>query len=200
MKPALHAVIAILALSGVAHADPASAAMRDHYNRGSTLFDLGRFGEAAREFEAAYEAKNDPALLYNIGQAYRADHDYAKALVAYRAFLRKSDDQSRRPEVETRIEELQQLVNEQNAKGRSPAPASAPDAPPESASVAPRQTPGLELRSGAPAKTREPMYKKWWVWTIVGVAAAGAATGVALALTIPKDAAIPSGATVVAFH
>ena len=30
-----------------------------------------RFAEAAEEYEAAYQAKDDPALLFNLGQAYR---------------------------------------------------------------------------------------------------------------------------------
>ena len=82
------AMSAALLFSGVAHADAVTTA-KEHYTRGSTLFDLGRFEEAAKEFEAAYEAKNDPALLFNIGQSFRSAGLYAKALVAYRAFLRK---------------------------------------------------------------------------------------------------------------
>src|SRR5947209_6904018 len=94
---------AILLSCAIASADDATGVAREHYKRGSSLFDLGRFGDAAKEFEAAYEAKNDPALLYNLGQAYRADGQYNKALVAYKAFLRKSDDTSRRSDVEARI-------------------------------------------------------------------------------------------------
>ncbi len=186
--------------AGTAAADDTTAAARDHYNRGSTLFDLGRFGEAAREFEAAYEAKNDPALLYNLGQAYRADGQYQKALVSYRAFLRKSDNPSRRPEVEARIAELQQLIEQQKAASSKPptdtippngvkeAPRATTTAPPALVATAPEQPP------------RTPVYKRWWLWTAVGVVVAGAATGIAVALTTPKDASIPPGATPVMFH
>lgn len=35
----------------------------------------------------------------------------------------------------------------------------------------------------APARADTPVYKRWWLWTIVGVVVAGAATGTAIALT-----------------
>ena len=192
----------LLLLSSIASADDATSAARDHYKRGSSLFDLGRFGEAAHEFEAAYEAKNDPALLYNLGQAYRADGQYAKALVAYKAFLRKSNDASRRPDVEARITELQQLLEQQKSASSKPPTGTIP---PEdvkkatTASPAPAPAPALVVAT-PPERHETPVYKRWWLWTIVGVAAAGAATGIAVALTTPKDASIPSGATAVTFH
>jgi tetratricopeptide (TPR) repeat protein len=207
------AVAASLLVVGAstARADEASSA-RDHYNRGSTLFDLGRFGEAAREFEAAYEAKNDPALLYNLGQAYRADGNVSKALVAYRAFLRKSPDigKARRAEVEARIAELQHLVDEQKSVGTRPPTGTLPPggsnepggtttgmpAPPAERPV----SPALVATPTAPAPKAEPLYKKWWLWTAVGVVVAGAAVGTAVAVTTPKDANLPSGATAVSFH
>jgi tetratricopeptide (TPR) repeat protein len=213
MSTVLRVMVVVAALASVARAQEPVVSARDHYNRGSTLFDLGRFGEAAREFEAAYESKNDPALLYNIGQAYRADGNYAKALVAYKAFLRKSDDKSRRGDVEARIAELQQLIEDQKRASSRPPTGTLPPTdktsptvtpPPHGAEAEPASTvnPPAALVGAPPAAQQEkqPAYKKWWLWTIVGVAAAGAATGIAVALTTPKDAAIPSGATPVSFH
>ncbi len=43
----------------------------------------------------------------------------------------------------------------------------------------------------APAKST-PVYKKWWLWTIVGVAVAGAGAGIGAAYAMPKDAAVPA--------
>jgi len=192
----------VLLLScSIASGDDATSAARDHYKRGSSLFDLGRFGEAAREFEAAYEAKNDPALLYNLGQAYRADGQYSKALVAYKAFLRKSDDASRRPDVEARITELQQLVEQQKSASSKPPTGTIP--PKEVKEATPKSPPATSpalVVTASPERHETPVYKRWWLWTIVGVAAAGAATGIAVALTTPKDASIPNGATAVTFH
>src|SRR5205085_1205757 len=58
--------LALIVVCTVARADDPRAA-RQHFAAGSSLFDLGRFREAAAEYEEAYRAKNDPALLFNIG-------------------------------------------------------------------------------------------------------------------------------------
>lgn len=44
---------------------------REHYRRGTNAFNLGHYLEAVKEYEAAYQLKEDPALLFNIAQAYR---------------------------------------------------------------------------------------------------------------------------------
>ena len=43
----------------------------EHYTRGSSFYDLGKYSEAITEFEMAYQIKQDPALIYNIAQAKR---------------------------------------------------------------------------------------------------------------------------------
>jgi hypothetical protein len=39
----------------------------------------------------------------------------------------------------------------------------------------------------APRSERTPVYKRWWLWTVVGVVVAGAAVGTALALTMKTE-------------
>src|SRR4051794_4529493 len=63
-------------------------AARAHFEQGITLYDLQRYAEAVKEFEAAYEAKRDPVFLYNIGQAHRMAGEPQKAIGAYRSYLR----------------------------------------------------------------------------------------------------------------
>ena len=115
----------LLTTTGTAHAqgpaaapaaatnDPEVEAARQHFKKGNRLFDLQRYTEAAKEYEAAYEAKDDPALLFNIGQAYRLAADYPKAIGAYKSFLRRNPAAKNRAELETRIADLQRLVAEQ---------------------------------------------------------------------------------------
>ena len=127
---------------------------RKHYRRASTLYDLRRYREAAKEYEAAYEAKDDPSLLFNIGQSYRLANEAADALASYRAYLRRMPTAPNCIEVEVFIEELQKTVDQQKkaqeAKpaetqpvvpaigGKEPAPraepvaAPAPETPPSS--------------------------------------------------------------------
>jgi tetratricopeptide (TPR) repeat protein len=86
---------------------------RNHFKRASRLFDLQRYDEAAREYEAAYERKDDPALLFNIGQAYRLAGDNVKAIGAYKSYLRRSSNPRNAAQIEQRIADLQKLVDEQ---------------------------------------------------------------------------------------
>src|SRR5262245_49390539 len=74
----------------VARADETTelSSAREHYRMAAKLYDLGRYLEAAKEYEAAYLAKEDTAFLFNMAQAYRLGGDYANALRAYRAFRR----------------------------------------------------------------------------------------------------------------
>lgn len=110
-----------------ARADDVNLA-REKYRHATKLFDLGRYGEAAKEFEAAYEAKDDPALLYNIAQAYRLAGENADAVRSYRSFLRRSAhantsaDRKRVADVEARIAELEKLM-EQQRKSKEDGPA-----------------------------------------------------------------------------
>src|SRR5438067_13072963 len=111
-------VIAMLVCCAAAADETTSA--REHYNRGTTLYNLSRFGEAAREYEAAYESKQDPALLFNIAQAHRLDGNSTKALLAFKAYLRSVPDTPYRAEVESRIVELQHHIQEDAAKTTKP--------------------------------------------------------------------------------
>jgi tetratricopeptide (TPR) repeat protein len=95
-------------------------AARGHFRKGKTYFDLQRYRDAAREYEAAYEAKNDPALLYNIAQSYRLAGEHSSALGAYKAFLRNMPGAPNRAEVEKRIADLQALVDEERRNREAP--------------------------------------------------------------------------------
>ncbi len=57
----MRAVLLIVLLSSAAASAEPTAKQR--FERGTTLYDLGKFNEAAHEYEAAFELKNDPALL-----------------------------------------------------------------------------------------------------------------------------------------
>jgi tetratricopeptide (TPR) repeat protein len=120
-------VIAFMAATATAQEsapDPSGgndvAAARQHFTKGNRLFDLQKYGEAAKEYESAYEAKDDPALLFNIGQAYRLAGDYQRAIGAYKAYLRRSPKPRNRQELEARLVDLQKLVAEQRRTHEAP--------------------------------------------------------------------------------
>jgi tetratricopeptide (TPR) repeat protein len=152
----------LMAVSSMASADDAGQA-RGHFVRGKTLYDVGRFAEAAKEFEAAYEAKNDPAILFNLAQSYRFAHDYEKAIVTYRAFLRNAPDDHNRAQVEKSIADLQERLNrEQPARP----PQRRETAPPAAVTPPPTVTPAI-----TPATTQAPPPRAKRSWVLVGVGA-----------------------------
>jgi len=180
-----------------ARADTPNTA-RAHFEKGSTAYDLGQFREAAREYEIAYRLKSDPALLYNIGQAYRFAGDAAEALRAYKAYLRRSPEAPNRREVDAQIAKLQRLVDEQRTSSTSPPHGVAtPDRP-----LVLEPGPAVVVQPVVVARPapKTPVYKKWWLWTIVGVVVAGAVVGGAVAATTPSNAPSPPNTFGVVFH
>lgn len=113
------AFVVLFAFPHVARADDVKAA-REHFERGTRLYDLGQYAGAAKEYEAAYEAKDDPALLFNCGQAYRGARNPEKAIVFFKSFLRKMPDAPNRAEVEARIAELQRVIEMQRHSNSQP--------------------------------------------------------------------------------
>ena len=102
-----------------------SAAAKEHYKKGTKLYDLGKYDEAITEFEGAYELKDEPVLLYNIAQAYRLANKYAEALRFYRSYLRKftaanKKDPPNKVEVETKIADMENLIAQQNRISTGP--------------------------------------------------------------------------------
>ena len=137
---------------------------REHYKRGTTLYDLNRFEEAVKEFEAAYEIKDDPVLLYNIAQSYRLANKYPEALRFYRNYLRRSPKAPNKIEVEQKIADMEKLITEQNrvataAPDTMIAPGTRPpqSAAPTTAPVTPPTTGGTQVASATQPERRTPV-------------------------------------------
>jgi tetratricopeptide (TPR) repeat protein len=192
VRTLLFAIIAFFALArGVPHADEPSASRRAFVS-GMKHFDLGEFKEALSDFKDGYRAKEDPVFLFNIAQCYRAMSEQRDALRYYRLYLSRSPDAPNRNEVEHRIVDLETAI----AAGKTGTTTEAPvpstekkQAAPASSAANPAQAAiahGEEpmLHATAPRnKPPQPVYKKWWLWTLVGVAAAGAAVGIGVGVT-----------------
>jgi tetratricopeptide (TPR) repeat protein len=84
----------------------AVAAARQHTRQGTSFYNLDRFAEALAEYQAAYLAAPDPALLFNIAQCQRRLGRRTEALDYYRKYLRNSPGAPNRAEVERHIREL----------------------------------------------------------------------------------------------
>ena len=86
------------------------AAAKEHYNRGTSFYDLGKYEEAIKEFEAAYQLKNDPAFLYNLAQSYRQAGNHERAVHFYKTYLRYVPNAKNRADIEDKIKTEEQLV------------------------------------------------------------------------------------------
>jgi hypothetical protein len=79
------------------------AAARVRFDRGSKLYEAGRFLDAAREFEAGYESAPRPLFLLNIGHSYRRAQQLRKAKTAYEKLLQTDPTTPQRSMVEDLI-------------------------------------------------------------------------------------------------
>ncbi len=142
--------VVLAALAALAAA-PARAedktASRDHWERGTKFYDLGKYDDAIREFEAAYEAKSDPAFLYNLAQSHRLAGHNGDALRFYRTYLRYAPKAPNRADIEERIKELEKIAAEH------PVPEPVPTAPPPPVPVETTLPPA----GGAPAVSAPPI-------------------------------------------
>src|SRR4051812_2083742 len=109
---------------GSARAENAASA-REHYQRGTKFYDIGRYDEAIHEFEAAYEAKSDPAFIYNLAQAHRLAGHNQEALQLYRNYLRYVPSPPNRSDIVERIRVLEKAVAERPPSTPTPAPGEA---------------------------------------------------------------------------
>ncbi len=81
-------------------------AARDHYKKAAQAFAGGVYDRAAEEYTLAYQASDDPLLLYNIGVSLRLGHHRLEALRAYRMYLKRLPGADNRAECEAAIAEL----------------------------------------------------------------------------------------------
>lgn len=185
--PILLAVLLVFTTNALA-AEPPSEEAKAHIRKATAAYNLGKYAEAAQEYETAYVQTLDANMLFNIGQSYRMAGDREKALTAYRSFIRSAPESEQRSLAEAKIRELQQQrgsgtptppvpavpLDQQTDPGRSNAgSASRPENVLVSAPVP---------ASPEPASA-SPFYKHWLFWTAVGAAVAG---GVVLAIVLSR--------------
>jgi tetratricopeptide (TPR) repeat protein len=144
-------VIVLIAAPSVllAQTDAQKKQAKEHYEKATRLYDVGKYGEAIAEYESAYLLVEDPALLFNIGQAYRLWDKPEEAIRTYHNYLRRRPDAPNRTDVERKITDLERLLEEQRR--------AAPVAPPPTTPVAPpAETPPPVAATPAPAVPPSP--------------------------------------------
>jgi hypothetical protein len=123
--------------AGTAHAQDERSPIevaRAHMEQGQAYYLQGRFGEAATEFEAAYEAQPFSAFLYNAGVAYENAGQPGRALDYFRLYLERDPNASDAAAVEQRISGLRETMEARRA-AREAAEAAAAEGAPEETST-----------------------------------------------------------------
>lgn len=104
--------------------------MRQHYEKATRAYDIEKYGEAVDEYQKAYEIGGDPAMLYNIAQAYRLNKQLPDALHFYRRYLQRSPNARNREDVERKINDLEQSIEAKRKADEAAAAAARLRAPP----------------------------------------------------------------------
>jgi tetratricopeptide (TPR) repeat protein len=168
------------------------------FQAGKAAYEAGKYADALKYFEQAYEQSQRPRMLYNVGQAADRARNDERALEAFRRFLELLPDDEHVPEVQLRVVALERSVAERSA-AQSGATTHDPDSaaalsPVAVASAAPHDAeasaydPALDGPSDQ-APESDSLFGQWWFWTVTGVVVAGGATALVFALS--GDAAEP---------
>ncbi len=91
-------------------------AAREYFNSGRNLYDLGRFTEAAEQFQQAYDLSARAPLLYNLYLAHRDASNDREAANALRLYLEQMPELENRRSLEVRLENLERAIAEQDAE------------------------------------------------------------------------------------
>lgn len=143
---------------------------RSHTENGGRYYQLGRYADAAREFQTAYELSQRPELLFNLGRALENAGRHREALDAYERFGAAGSPGIDPATLRSRIEALRARLP-QTAAPVAPTVTLRPPAP-----VAPAPTPRVEGAS-ASRSLALPI-------TLLGAGGALLLTGLALGLTV----------------
>ena len=152
-----------------------------HYQKALSLYESGRYEAALPEFQSAYESRQMPWLLINIGRTFHRLGRLDEAITLYKRY--EQADPSGDPETLKKVREYKAQAEVLLASKSAP-PAPPPDVVPAAGAVD-------KGRSPAPV----PLYKKWWFWTAIGggvavIVVGGIAIGAA---TSNSRAPIPDG-------
>ncbi len=98
-----------------APADPAAKA-KQIFSRAQTLYSQARYQEAIASFEEAYLLKPHPVIFFNIGKCWEQLGETAKALRAYRDYLRLLPDAADKDTVSDAIANLERRLKERGVQ------------------------------------------------------------------------------------
>lgn len=156
------------------------AVCRGHYEQAVAQFEQGHFDAALPEFQAAYQQRQMPWLLINLGRTLHRLGRPQEALEKYQRYTQAEPrmDAQTRKRLDKYIAQAQAQSQTQIDNPQAPFPGSAALKPAE---VAP------------PPAAGPPLYKKWWFWTAIGGGAAAiVGVGIGIGVASRPPSSLPS--------
>jgi tetratricopeptide (TPR) repeat protein len=190
----LLALLIVLSGAAAAHAHGASdlERARIHYDAGRSFFNIGRYADAAAQFESGYQIVPKPRFLLNLGHCFNKMGMQARARETYERFLALvPPDDSDRQEVTERLSEIERsLPPAPPPLPPQPVPPPPPEPPPPRIEL----RPALVVATPAPAPNLALSRFKKWGWTIP--VSAVLISGLVVGLTLGIQPSACSSATV----
>jgi hypothetical protein len=167
---------------------------RKHYKRGDELFKAGKYLDAAKEFEAGFNAAPRPLFLLNIGHSYRKGQELKRARQAYEEYLKADPSTPFRADVEDLMKNIDDALSASSIPGAPPSTTTVtppPTALPASAAPAPIDLPRPVIvevdRGPAPPSDSgsRPLLRNPWFWSAVGAVVVAGIAGTIYGVTRP---------------
>ena len=170
------------------------------YGKAREESNKGNLKDAVRMYKAAYELRPNPVLLYNIARLLHKLTRFQEACIYYQLFLDSPvEDSEQKRKAREYLEALREMPTpkgamppkpvEEKSSQSSAIPSGTP--PPvdstQTVAVRPSQSVSNAPTAQPPNTESTSLYRKWWLWTIVGgvVVAGAVGLGVGLASTKP---------------
>jgi len=161
---------------------------KEFINRATQRFSAGDYAGAIDDYRAAYQLRQLPTLIFNIAQAHRKAGQWQEALANYERFLKEDAKSALAPEAEAHAAAMRAKIEaEKSSLEREAAARLAQQRVEEAEALAKareeeRRKAEAALLLATTAK-KEPLYKRPWLWIVVGgVAAAAIGVGVGVGL------------------
>ncbi len=130
---------------------------KDHYEKATRFFNVGRYAEAIEEYQNVYLVTADAGMLVNIAQAYRLSEQLHEAARFYKRYLTvAAADAQGRSLAERKLAEVEKLIEERKKVGVVAPPVAPPPAAPAPVAVVPVPPVSPPPVAAAPNPAAEP--------------------------------------------
>lgn len=141
-------------------------------------FAAGQLGEALRSYKLAHEVVADPRLLYSVARLMHVQGQEIDAIPYYRRFIEANlDDEVQKAKSKEYLAQCESIAAEALAKKLD---------------AELKEKERNEARRAELTSKPVPLYKKWWLWTIVGTAVAAVIVGSIAGGVIANQNQIPN--------